>query len=434
VALLSVARCNLGRKAGRTIRCNSSIQLSASFKMNLQPKSFRSLLSVSINRPNSTRNLLKRFYSSSSAHNSFNSNNSSTNFKHSDWSSSHSTSHSSSGLHSHLDIPQRNFSHDSLSSNDAQKASQGVENVVIIGSGAAGLTAAIYNARANLTPLVIEGEQPGGQLTITSDVENYPGFSEPIVGPKLMETMRLQAEKFGTRYIQANVVAVDMKARPIELKLSDDSVIRTHSLIIATGAVAKWLGVPGEAKYQGKGVSACATCDGFFFKNKDIAVVGGGDTALEEATFLTRFAKSVTLIHRRSTLRASAAMQKKAQSNPKIKFLWNSSIKEICGDNKKVEKIIVTSTENGAESELQVQGVFVAIGHEPNSKLFINQLPMNEHGYLLRENGEKTNTKLPGVFVAGDVSDHVYRQAITAAGMGCQAAIDAQHYLETLEK
>jgi len=309
-----------------------------------------------------------------------------------------------------------------------------VENVVIIGSGAAGLTAAIYNSRAELSPVVIEGEQPGGQLTITSDVENFPGFDEPVEGPKLMETMRKQAEKFGTRYIQSNVTAVDLKSRPFTLKLSDDTVVKAKTLIIATGAVAKWLNVPGEEQLKGKGVSACATCDGYFFRNRDIAVVGGGDTALEEATFLTRYAKSVTLIHRRDELRGSAAMVKKAQTNPKIKFLWNSVVKQVHGDDKdNVDFLTIENVNSKEESQLKVQGLFVAIGHQPNSALFKNQgLKFDETGYILRK-GQDTSTDIPGVFVAGDVSDHVYRQAVSAAGMGCMAALDAQRFLESEE-
>jgi thioredoxin reductase (NADPH) len=305
-----------------------------------------------------------------------------------------------------------------------------IENITIIGSGAAGLTAAIYNARAELSPLVIEGEQPGGQLTITSDVENFPGFSKPVLGPDLMDNMRQQAENFGTRFIPANVVSVDLKSRPFSIVLSDDSIIQTKALIIATGAVAKWLNVPGEDNLKGKGVSACATCDGYYFKNRDIAVVGGGDTALEEATFLTRYAKSVLLIHRRDKLRGSAAMITKANKNPKIKFLWNSVVSSVHGDTAgNCEYLMVENVESKEVSKVEVQGLFVAIGHKPNSELFKDQLNLDDQGYITRV-GNNTSTNIEGVFVAGDVSDHVYRQAITAAGMGCQAAIDAQQFLE----
>jgi len=304
----------------------------------------------------------------------------------------------------------------------------GVENVTIIGTGPAGLTAAIYAARANLNPLCIEGEQPGGQLTITSDVENYPGFEDGVMGPELMNRFRKQAERFGTRFIQGNVKSVDLSKRPFTLEFADGSKKQTQTLIVATGASAKWLGIPTEKKFMGKGVSSCATCDGFFFRNMDIAVVGGGDTAMEEATFLTRFAKSVLVIHRRDSLRASKIMQDKAFNNPKIQFLWNSAIEEIHGDEA-VSAITVRNLETGETKKVNLQGVFVAIGHQPNTALFQGQLDMEATGYLKVVPGTP-RTNIAGVFAAGDVADHVYRQAVTAAGTGCMAAIEAERFLE----
>jgi len=307
-------------------------------------------------------------------------------------------------------------------------AQSGVEAVTIIGTGPAGLTSAIYSARANLKPLVIEGDQPGGQLTITSDVENYPGFAEGVMGPELMDRFRKQAERFGGRFVTGYVKRVDLAQRPFTLEFSNGSTVKTQTLIIATGASAKWLGLPSEKKLMGKGVSSCATCDGFFFRNLDIAVVGGGDTAMEEATFLTRFAKTVTLIHRRDTFKASKIMIDKAKANPKIKFLLDSGIEEILGE-KEVTGIRVKNFKTGAVSEMALQGVFVAIGHQPNTSLFKGTLEMNEAGYLNVVPGT-TTTNIPGVFAAGDVADHVYRQAVTAAGTGCMAAIDAERFLE----
>lgn len=303
-----------------------------------------------------------------------------------------------------------------------------IENLTILGTGPAGLTAAIYSARANLNPLCVEGEQPGGQLTITSDVENYPGFSDPILGPDLMLAFRKQAERFGTRFVTGNVVRVELNQHPIQLETAGGKIIKTRALIIATGASAKWLGLPSEKKFMGKGVSGCATCDGFFFRNLDIAVVGGGDTALEEATFLTRFGKTVTLIHRRDQFRASKAMQDKAQKNPKIKFLLDTVIEEIIG-NETVTGIRVKNVKTQEKKEIPLQGVFIAIGHEPNTALFRSSLKCNESGYLLTEKG-CTATTVPGVFAAGDVADHIYRQAVTAAGSGCMAAMDAETFLE----
>lgn len=303
-----------------------------------------------------------------------------------------------------------------------------IENTVILGTGPAGLTAAVYTARANLNPLCVEGIQPGGQLTITSDVENYPGFPEGIMGPELMTNFRKQAERFGTRFEQGDVESVDLKKAPFTLTLASGKQIQTKTLVIATGASAKWLGIPSERKLMGKGVSSCATCDGFFFRGMDIAVIGGGDTALEEATFLTRFAKTVTLIHRRDSLRASKAMQDRAFKNPKIKFIWDSEVAEVLGAQE-VEGALLKNLKTGATQEIKVSGLFVAIGHKPNTDLFKNQLAMNEAGYLIVEPGT-TKTKIPGVFAAGDVADHVYRQAVTAAGTGCMAAIDVERYLE----
>jgi thioredoxin reductase (NADPH) len=303
-----------------------------------------------------------------------------------------------------------------------------VEDVVILGTGPAGLTAAIYAARANLSPFVIEGEQPGGQLTITSDVENYPGFADGVMGPELMTQFRKQAERFGTRFLTGRVTKVDAAKRPFVLHIDNGTTVTTKTLIISTGASAKWLGIPSEKQYYGKGVSACATCDGFFFRNQDIAVVGGGDTAMEEATFLTRFAKSVTLIHRRDTFRASKIMLEKAQKNPKIKFITDTGVESIFGE-KGVEGLKLKNLKTGATSDLAVTGLFIAIGHEPNTKPFKDILKTDENGYLIVEAGT-TKTNIPGIFAAGDVADHVYRQAVTAAGTGCMAAIDAERYLE----
>ncbi len=306
--------------------------------------------------------------------------------------------------------------------------SEKVESITILGTGPAGLTAAIYSARASLNPLVIEGSQPGGQLTITSDVENYPGFANSVMGPELMQAFRKQAERFGCRFMQGDVQKVSLDQTPLTLLTADGTEIKTRTLIIATGASAKWIGIPSEKKLLGKGVSSCATCDGFFFKNMDIVVVGGGDTAMEEATFLTRFAKTVRVIHRRDTLRASKIMQEKAFKNPKISFIWDSAIEEVLGE-KEVTGVRVRNLKSNQIQDLSCQGLFVAIGHEPNTALFRSALNCNPHGYLLTQSGS-TRTNIPGVFAAGDVADHVYRQAVTAAGTGCMAAIDAERYLE----
>ncbi len=304
------------------------------------------------------------------------------------------------------------------------------KKVTILGSGAAGLTAAIYAGRANLDPLVIQGLQAGGQLTITTDVENYPGFPEGIQGPDLMEAMHKQAERFGAQFIYDNAVSVDLKKRPILVNTSSEE-IHTDTLLICTGASAKLLGLESENKLMGHGVSACATCDGFFFKDLKVFVVGGGDTALEEAVFLTRFAKSVTLIHRREAFRASAIMVERAKSNPKIDFILNSVVEEILDvDQGSVTGIKVKNIKTNEVKVLDADGVFIAIGHHPNTDLFKGQLELDESGYIITK-GVKTN--IPGVFAAGDVMDTVYKQAITAAGTGCRAALEAQWYLENME-
>ncbi|HXT69909.1 MAG TPA: thioredoxin-disulfide reductase [Vicinamibacterales bacterium] len=300
-------------------------------------------------------------------------------------------------------------------------------NVVIIGSGPAGLTAALYTARANLSPLVIEGLEAGGQLMITTAVENFPGFTEGVMGPDLMASMRAQAARFGAEMVQGNVSEVDLSARPFRIT-TGDGVVLARTVIVATGASAKLLGLPSERKLMGHGVSTCATCDGFFFRGKPIAVVGGGDSAVEEATFLTRFATHVTLVHRRDTLRASKIMQDKAFANPKISFEWDSEVLSIeDGGSGAVTGMHLRNLRTGEEKTLPVDGVFVAIGHTPNTSLFAGQLAMDESGYLITSNGAKTN--VPGVFACGDVQDHIYRQAITAAGSGCMAALDAERFL-----
>lgn len=304
-----------------------------------------------------------------------------------------------------------------------------VEKVIIIGTGPAGLTAAVYAARANLSPLVVAGLQPGGQLTITTEVENYPGYPEGIQGPEMMELFRKQAERFQTRFVEGEVTKVDFSQKPFRV-WAGESVLRAHSVIISTGASAKLLGIPSEGRLMGFGVSACATCDGFFFKNKDVAVVGGGDTALEEAMYLTKMCRKVYLIHRRDELRGSKIMQERAQKNEKIEFVWNSVIDEILGEPDKggVTGARLKNVKTNATSDLKVDGVFVAIGHKPNTDLFKGQLDMNDAGYLKVTPG-RTLTNVPGVFAAGDVADPVYRQAVTAAGTGCMAAIDAERWL-----
>jgi thioredoxin reductase (NADPH) len=304
-----------------------------------------------------------------------------------------------------------------------------VNELVILGSGPAGLTAALYAGRANLSPLMIEGTAPGGQLTITTEVENYPGFENGIQGPEMMEVFRRQAERFGLRVTYGEASAVDLKTHPFELTVEDET-IRTEALIIATGATAKLLGIESEKRLMGYGVSACATCDGAFFKDKETVVVGGGDTALEEANFLTRFCTKVTLIHRRDQLRASKIMQDRARKNPKVEFIWDSAIDEIYGEPiKGVSGIRLKNLRTGKQSEFSTDGVFIAIGHQPNTQIFRDQLDMDELGYLKVKPGS-TYTNIDGVFAAGDVADRVYRQAVTAAGTGCMAAIDAERWLE----
>jgi thioredoxin reductase (NADPH) len=302
-----------------------------------------------------------------------------------------------------------------------------MENVVIIGSGCAGLTAAIYAARANLKPLVIDGHEPGGQLSLTTHVENFPGFPEGILGPELIENMRKQAQKFGAEFKSGTVSEVDLTGRPFKVK-SGDTVYETRTLIVAAGATARLLGLQGEKELIGKGVSTCATCDGYFFRGKPIAVVGGGDSAMEEANFLSRYATKVYLIHRREEFRASKIMIDRAKANQKVEFLVPYTVDTIHAPKDLVTGLHLLQTKTGEMKTVDVDGVFVAIGHEPNSTVFRGKLDMNENGYLLAKHG--TLTKVPGVFVAGDVQDHRYRQAVTAAGSGCMAAIDAEKFLE----
>ncbi|MBL8769711.1 MAG: thioredoxin-disulfide reductase [Planctomycetes bacterium] len=303
-----------------------------------------------------------------------------------------------------------------------------VRNVIIIGSGPAGYTAGIYTARANLKPLMFEGIQPGGQLMITTDVENYPGFPEGVEGPHLMELFKKQAERFGTETMTQNVDKVDFSKRPFRV-WSEGKEYAAQTIIVATGATAKLIGLESEQKLMGYGVSACATCDGFFFKDKDVCIVGGGDTAMEEANFLTRFAKKVHVIHRRSELRASKIMQQRAMANPKIDFIWNTEVIEVLDPAKKsIEALRLRDTVTGAVTVRPTEGLFVAIGHQPNTKIFEGQLATNDVGYLVTT--QTTRTSVDGVFACGDVMDPVWRQAITAAGTGCAAAIDAERWLE----
>ena len=304
-----------------------------------------------------------------------------------------------------------------------------VHSLAILGSGPAGLTAALYSARANLSPVLIEGIHPGGQLTITTEVENYPGFEHGIHGPELMDVMRRQVARFGTQFVNGEVTAARLARSPFELTV-DGGVLRCEALIIATGASAKLLGLESEKRMMGYGVSACATCDGAFFRDKEVLVVGGGDTALEEATFLTRFCTKVTIVHRRDQLRASKIMQDRARKNPKIAFIWDSVIEEIFGEQKEgVRGARLKNVKTGATVEVRVNGVFMAIGHQPNTAIFQGQLDMDELGYLKVKPGS-TYTNIEGVFAAGDVADRVYRQAVTAAGTGCMAALDAERWLE----
>jgi len=304
-----------------------------------------------------------------------------------------------------------------------------VHHLAILGSGPAGLTAALYSARANLNPVLIEGISPGGQLTITTEVENYPGFEHGIQGPELMDVMRRQVARFGTRFLSGEVSAAKLSKYPFELTV-DGEALRCEALIIATGASAKLLGIESEKRLMGYGVSACATCDGAFFKDKEVMVVGGGDTAIEEAAFLTRFCRKVTIVHRRDQLRASKIMQDRARKNPKIAFTWDSVIDEIFGEQKSgVSGVRLKHVKTGTTSEVAIDGVFMAIGHQPNTAIFKDQLQMDELGYLKVRPGS-TYTNIEGVFAAGDVADRVYRQAVTAAGTGCMAALDAERWLE----
>jgi len=300
-------------------------------------------------------------------------------------------------------------------------------DVVILGSGCAGLTAAVYAARANLRPLLIDGRESGGQLSLTTEVENFPGFPTGILGPELIENMRKQAARFGTDFMSGAATTADLSRRPFQIGIDGGSTIVTRTLIIASGASARMLGLESERRLVGHGVSTCATCDGFFFRDREIIVVGGGDSAIEEASFLTKFARKVTIVHRRDGLRASKIMQDRAMKNPKIAFIWDTAVEEVLGGDK-VEGVRLKNLKTGATAEMKVDGLFVAIGHVPNTRLFEGQIELDKAGYIVTRGGSRTT--VAGVFAAGDCQDHVYRQAITAAGSGCMAAIDAERFLE----
>lgn len=304
-----------------------------------------------------------------------------------------------------------------------------VEKLIIIGSGPAGLTAAIYAARGNLNPLVVAGREAGGQLTLTTDVDDFPGFPEGIQGPELMDKMRKQAERFNTRFINEDVNSVDLTVKPYIVK-TETQELRTKTIIIATGASAIWLGLESERRLRGKGVSACAVCDGFFFKGKNVVLVGGGDTAMREANYLSKLCQKVVVVHRRDKLRAQPALQELVKSKPNVEFVWNSAIEEVLGDDK-VTGVRIKNVQTGETSEIQTDGLFVAIGHRPNTSFLKEQVDLDEKGYAVVS--DETHTKIPGVFVAGDIADHKYRQAVTAAGAGCKAAFDVEEYLEHME-
>jgi thioredoxin reductase (NADPH) len=304
------------------------------------------------------------------------------------------------------------------------------ENVIVIGSGPAGLTAALYAARANLQPLVIEGAAPYGQLMLTTDVENYPGFPEGILGPELMDKFRAQAERFGSKFITADATRVDFTRTPFVVEVGE-ATYETNSVIVSTGAKARMLDIPGERELLGRGVSTCATCDGFFFRGRDLVVVGGGDSAMEEAIFLTKFSPNVTIVHRRDALRASKIMQDRAHANEKISFVWDSAVDEVVGSEGAVTGVKLKNVKTDEVTDFATNGLFIAIGHDPNTQLFKGQLELDDNGYIVVQH-PRTQTSIPGVFACGDVVDHIYRQAITAAGTGCAAAIDAERYLEAL--
>lgn len=304
-----------------------------------------------------------------------------------------------------------------------------IRPVIIIGTGPAGLTAALYTGRAMMRPLVLEGHEPGGQLTLTTEVENFPGFPEGVMGPELMANMKKQASRFGAEFMPVNCTDVDFSKRPYKVTTEKGDTFHAHTVIISTGASAKWMGLPKEKQLSGRGVSTCATCDGFFYRNKVVHVVGGGDTAMEDATFLTKFASKVYIVHRRDTLRASKPMQDRAMKNPKIEFVWNSEVIEILDDQSGVTGVKVKNLVTGEVQERKTDGLFYAIGHTPNTGFLKGQLTVDEHGFLKTHNGPETN--IPGVFACGDVQDSYYRQAITAAGSGCQAAMKAERWIES---